>query len=675
MVDVLRVSPEIMSLRVPAPLRDRPLWLMWAFEQHEGEAKPRKVPMYSMGGRRFGRQGSPEDRAKLTTFAVARDTAARRGLSGVGLALLPGEGLIALDFDRCVTDGVVDQQVLDLAAGTYAELSPSGTGIRAIFSGAGDILGNKKAFSDTDLNIEVFSTSGFVTFTGWALDGIDLLGLEDRIAPIPQRVITYCQNRFGRSEHTPVEDFTAGFEPPLNLSEDEIRDAVFAIDPDSDRDDWIRVGMALHAQHHGSEDGFALWDEWSADGVKYPGEEALRQQWDSFTRRAGPGQRQVTMASVLAMARDNRVPTAESVTAKSDAMIADLPVSHGLSTPPGFTGKYKVQTAASMAAQKPIDWLIKGVLPDADIGTIYGQSTTGKSFVALDMAMAIALGKPWRGHKVKQGNVVIIAAEGGGGFGKRIKAYCQYHGIDPTDLPLGIINGAPNLLEADEISEIAASLKAAGDVTMVIMDTLAQMTPGSNENASEDMGKALANAMTIRRVTGAMVILIHHAGKDIARGARGWSGLKGAMDVEIEVTRDEATDAREIRISKMKDEADGLRFGFKLENVVLGMDEDGDEYRSCVVLEAEVKPKGGAAKTSGIKVRNEWQLALLEAAESHWFEGMSKAALVDAAIPYMPKPEDGRDRRRDNLLRAVDALAKDKDGELGLRGNIVVLYK
>lgn len=668
-----RISPELMRLRVPAPLRDKPLWLVWAYEQHDGEPKPRKVPMYSMGGRRYGRQGSPEDRGKLTTFAVARDAAAKRGLDGVGLALLPGEDLVALDFDKCVHGGEVDAEVLDLVSDTYAELSPSGTGIRAIFSGSGDVLGNRKAQATPDtFGAETFSTSGFVTFTGWMLDHVDLLGLEDRVAPVPQRVIEYCHQRFGKSEHAPTDDFTSGYEPRLNLTEDEVQGALDALDPDMDRDGWVRAGMALHHQFGGDEDGFVLWDEWSSQGAKYPGKEALRTQWDSFTRRAGPGQRQVTMASVLAMAREasRDLPTAAEVEARADALTADLPQAEGVCTPVGFEGKFKVQTAASMAAQKPIDWLIKGVLPRADIGTIYGQSGTGKSFVALDMAACIARGIPWRDHRVTQGNVVIIAAEGGGGFGKRILAYCQKEGISPEDLPIGIINAAPNILEADDVSEIAASIKAVGNVVLVLIDTLAQVTPGSNENASEDMGKALANAMTLRRVTGAMVGLIHHAGKDVARGARGWSGLKGAMDVEIEITRDEDTDAREIRISKMKDEADGVRFGFALETVVLGMDEDGDEYRSCVVVEADTRPKrdGKSGVRGGLKQRGTWQMVVLEAIGSG-IEAATLPELVDAVLPFAPVPEDGQsDRRRQLLARAIRNMAKEKDGPLGLVG-------
>jgi RecA-family ATPase len=133
------------------------------------------------------------------------------------------------------------------------------------------------------------------------------------------------------------------------------------------------------------------------------------------------------------------------------------------------------------------------------------------------MAGSIARGVDWRGRRVRKGRVIVIAAEGGGGYGKRIKAYCQHHQIEMRDLDIGVITAAPNFLEAEDISEVVASIVAAGGASLLIVDTFAQVTPGANENAGEDMGLALKNARGLREATGAMCLLIHHAGKDAAR--------------------------------------------------------------------------------------------------------------------------------------------------------------
>ncbi len=126
-------------------------------------------------------------------------------------------------------------------------------------------------------------------------------------------------------------------------------------------------------------------------------------------------------------------------------------------------------------------------------------------------------------------------------------------------------------MQKDDIGEIAATVKNAGGFDLVIVDTFAQVTPGANENAGEDMGLALTNAKVLRDVSGAMVLLVHHSGKDATRGARGWSGIKAAMDAEIEVVKHD-TGEREIRLTKMKDGDDGLRWGVKLEIVLTGKD-------------------------------------------------------------------------------------------------------
>lgn len=198
-----RLLPELEAIQAPAPLRDRPSWVCWRYQQFVGEAKPRKIPYWADGTRRHGTQGGPQDLARLRTFAAARDAAIRLGFDGVGFAHTMDGGVITLDFDGCVTDGVVRPDVLELVEGTYAEFSPSGTGIHAIFFGPADILRNHKARPEgDDFAVEAFSSAGFTTFTGWVLDHVDVLGYEDRIAPLPDSVAAACQRRFGANNRS-----------------------------------------------------------------------------------------------------------------------------------------------------------------------------------------------------------------------------------------------------------------------------------------------------------------------------------------------------------------------------------------------------------------------------------------------------------------------------------------
>ena len=684
---VTTIAPQHSTLRAPAQLRALPGWLMWRAEQLPGEDKPRKIPYYADGGKRHGLHGSPEDRAKLVTFAAACAAAARRGATGVGLALLPDWGVTALDFDKCVgPDGQLPDDVASIVHGTYAEYSPSGEGVRAFVRGN---LGNRKSpAKGNPFGFETFSTNGFVTFTGNVLPVVEVLGLEDVLSPVGDDLVALCDARFGA--HGPAEDpderdFMAGREPRLGLSPERMEELLRALDPDMGRDEWVRVGMALHHETEGDDTGFALWDDWSALGGKYPGEEGLRQQWDSFTRREGSGRRQTTMASVIKMAREaaeaSRSQAAgpdelRDVAARAADDAAALPRPEGVATPEGFSGKYPVVGAYALTQREPGAWLVKGVLPQADLVVLYGASGSGKTFVAIDLAAAIARGVNWREQRTVKGRVVIIAAEGGGGVGKRIEAYCRQHNIHAQDLDIGVITAAPNFLQREEIGEVTASLSAAGGCDLVVVDTFAQVTPGANENGAEDMGLALANARALREATGATVLLVHHAGKDASRGARGWSGIKAAADAELEVIRHEESGAREIRVSKMKDGDDGLRWGFKLETLDVGRDRDGDVVTSCVVVPAEApppappdaKPRSGVQRLGGMEAH----IAEMVTVVDPTLPGMPIADFIQTCLEALPAPENGkRDTRRQNLVRALASLSRRSNSPIEVRhGNV-----
>lgn len=677
---ITQVAPEVRNIRAPAPICDIPAWLVWNAEKYPNEEKPRKVPYVAAGGRRRGEQGSPEDLAKLVTFSQAVDAAAKRGMTGVGLALLPGCGIVAVDFDNCVTGGVVDPEVLSIVTHTYAEFSPSGLGVRAFFKGD---LGNRKAATTAStFGFEVFSTNGFCTVTGNALPHVDILGYENRVAPVTPELEALCEKRFGqRHDNTVPDDFTLGHAQPLGLTTEEAQQLLEKLDPDMGRDDWIRVGAALHHETEGGEDGFDLWHDWSAQGAKFVDEEDLRRNWDSFDRRAGTRQQQVTMATVKFMAREAErgqltAPiTPEQASAAAESLLGALEPSERVETPPGYEGRFPIYHAATLARQPSTEWLIKGVLPAADLCVLYGASGSGKSFVALHMAAAIALGRPWRGRKTRKGRVVIIAAEGGGGYGKRIKALAHQLGIDPAAIDIGVMTAPPDLMKQEDITELVAAIKASGGADLIQIDTLAQVTPGANENSGEDMGLAIKHCRTLREATGATIMPIHHAGKDLHRGSRGWSGIRAAADTEIEVTRDEETGERGIRVTKQKDGEDGLAFGFKLNTVLVGMDPDGDDETSCVVEDAD-PPVKRKRQSNRVYEMGPNEIAIMRVVESLGADEqtLSIAALVNKAYAEMDAPAEGKERSRQvSLSNTIRNMARKAQPPFVIQDGFVIM--
>lgn len=317
----------------------------------------------------------------------------------------------------------------------------------------------------------------------------------------------------------------------------------------------------------------------------------------------------------------------------------------------GVEFPFKVLTVAEFCNRPAASWTIKHVLPQADLGVLFGESGSGKSFIALDMAVAIAQGLPWRGNKTKPGRVMFIAAEGSSGFSKRLEAYSEAHGLDKDTLNIGIIDAAPSIIETKTVVALAKSILGQGGADLIFVDTLAQTIAGANENASEDIGKVIANCKGLKRATGAMVVLIHHAGKDSSKGARGWSGLRAAADVELEVSR--ADHDRVMRVTKQKDGEDGTEFGFRLKSVHLGEDDDGEAITSCIVEDAAVVPPSMRKKEPKGAIE---RLVLRVVEEAADFGGATQMDVIDRTVEQMPAEEGKRDTRRQRTMRAIENL-------------------
>lgn len=229
-------------------------------------------------------------------------------------------------------------------------------------------------------------------------------------------------------------------------------------------------------------------------------------------------------------------------------------------------------------------YIVKNLMADGDVGLVYGVSMAGKSFLALDLLWSIANGQDWFGYRIKEKRqVVYFALEGKGGIVKRMAALEQRHGKATLDNFLFMVQTL-DLTDDRQIQAWTEAIKAKGIARPVIaIDTVAQASTGIDENASAGMGLIISGAQRLAQLVGGTVILIHHAGKDTSRGARGWSGLKGAMDFQIEVSVDEKTSARSWKAEKVKDDESGQQFQFALEVVTLSVDEDGDDVTSCLI--------------------------------------------------------------------------------------------
>lgn len=417
-------------------------------------------------------------------------------------------------------------------------------------------------------------------------------------------------------------------------------------DDELDYDPWRNVVFAIHHETQGSAVGLALAHEFSSRSAKYDPELIDERIWPYITSDRDSA---ITGRSILFMAREHGY--LEDVTDDFDVLPAeDVSPTHTHE----HLARFTPLQAATFSVSGSTKWLIKGILPAADLAVLYGASGSGKSFIALDMAMAIARGVPWRGHRAPKGRVAYVCAEGAGGFRRRLQAYAHQYAIPLDQIDLFVIPAAPDLLKGDDVRALIKALKEAGQWALVIMDTFAQVMPGGNENSGEDVGKALGHCKTINAVLGCPILLIHHSGKDETRGARGWSGLRAACDTEMEVIR--ANHERVLSVTKQKDGEEGQEHGFKLLTVVLGEDEDGEDITSCVVehTDGTTKSVKKAARKLGPveELINQSLLEGLDLATG----AMEREELLAATIEKLDVSEGKRDRRRQRAVRALEDL-------------------
>jgi len=275
---------------IPHSIRSIKAWLVWRLIQKPQEKKPSKVPFYASGalrGKPSGENGpdapmgSDLDVAHLVTFDEAVAAMQSGGYSGIGLAILPGAGLVALDFDGCITNDKLDPRVAALVQGTYAEISPSGTGVRALYRG---YLPSRK---DTkgDPAVEVFGTSGFVTITGNVLPDHSLWGWEELIE-VPDAVRSMYEQRFGSAFDSIEGNALASVQPVMGWTLEQGKAYLFDCDPSTDRDHWLRALAAMHHEFNGSDEALNICDEWSKLGDNYGGRADVEGRWRSFGRNA-----------------------------------------------------------------------------------------------------------------------------------------------------------------------------------------------------------------------------------------------------------------------------------------------------------------------------------------------------------------------------------------------------
>lgn len=242
----------------------------------------------------------------------------------------------------------------------------------------------------------------------------------------------------------------------------------------------------------------------------------------------------------------------------------------------------RADEGAKRALDNPGEPLIKGIIHRGTMSVLIGAPGGGKTFLGLDWSYHIATGTPWAGKQVHKGAVVYLAAEAGNMIMSRLAALERHYG-PLGDAPLYVIPCSADFAHGPEDAKAVLALildieKECGQkVEFFVVDTLNRAMSGGDENSSKDMGAVIQAVDFIREQAKTHTMIIHHPGKDEAKGGRGHSSMLGGTDTEMLISN------RVLSFTKQRDMPLGPEIKFKVMPIQIGVDAEGAAVTSCFI--------------------------------------------------------------------------------------------
>jgi putative DNA primase/helicase len=289
------LSPDLDA--VPAALRDEPRWVLWRLvwkSNRKGEGKWDKPPFQPSA-----RPAKSNDPATWTTFDAAAAAYRHGRFDGVGFVL--GDGFAGVDLDdvRDPDAGALTPEAAALVArfATYADVSPSGTGVKLVGRGDWRAGWHKRPFPGGG-EVEAYSAGRYFTVTGRPVGPLPVAGypVAEIQAALDEMTARFAGPRTGGNRSNTL--------PPAGGNDDEvIRRAAAAASGDKFRRLW-----AGDTTDHGGDQSradlalcgmLAYWAGPDADRIDrlFRRSGLMRPKWDE--RRGASTYAQRTVAKAL----------------------------------------------------------------------------------------------------------------------------------------------------------------------------------------------------------------------------------------------------------------------------------------------------------------------------------------------------------------------------------------
>ena len=245
------------------------------------------------------------------------------------------------------------------------------------------------------------------------------------------------------------------------------------------------------------------------------------------------------------------------------------------------------------ASGEPLpSWLVENAIPAAGMTVLYGPPKRGKTFAALDLALAVATGQKWFGALpvLAEGPVVYLALEGYAEVVARALAWQEHRGQVQRGRFI-LADGRLALGDAAQAGAFLASVReAVPRPALLVVDTFARGAVGLDENKAADVAVLADHLEGLGEALGCPVLVIHHAGKNDAAGPRGSTALLAAAGSLL---------AARIEQGKLRVKVEETRRGRPGLEIVCRVATEGEHP----VWDAEEQPEGGAGLPPEVKER------------------------------------------------------------------------
>jgi hypothetical protein len=181
-------------------------------------------------------------------------------------------------------------------------------------------------------------------------------------------------------------------------------------------------------------------------------------------------------------------------------------------------------------AEQP--WLVEGLWMREAVGIIGGEPKCGKSFLALDLAVAVAAGIPCLRHfPARQcGPVLLYAAEDAAPIVRqRLEGIAYAAGADFPALDVHVITTPVLRLDRSEHCKALRATVAVLRPKLLVLDPFVRLH-AIDENAAGEVAPLLGFLRSLQRELHTAVALVHHARKGAAH-ERGGQALRGSSEL------------------------------------------------------------------------------------------------------------------------------------------------